>query len=491
MPSSITRMIVCRIAERIRFEPALPSTSSGAPSRSTTVGDIMLGIRRPGGWRWKPSGLRSCSPSMLFRCTPVPGTTTPEHDPFEQVTEHAQPSRSSTATWVVDPSGERRARNRLTNSGSSSPSRNSGVRSACVRSIASTTCATSAGGRARFRVEQRERVGDQDPAGRRRRVRDHLPPAIRHPDRVRGRRPRRRRDPSAVTHAAARRRASRRSPPRRRPCRTAPPPRRPAARARRRAPAGGRRRRLAATRPSGANSAAHSGVEVTIPARISITYACGPLSSTPSRASFAAGATSSASGIRPNRERRLAHARRHPVRPDRRGADVEHLDRVAERHADRDELASPRRRRRRAPAPRRRSRAAPAPARARPRACSRRRRGRSAAARRRTTRASPRARRRPRCRRCAARRRRRARTRGWPAATTPSGSAITMPVASAARDELRDVELECDHGALPHAADARLAGGLAQRLTAVAGGALVRASHPARLRSRRRVRPSP
>ncbi len=34
MPSSITRMIVCRIAERIRFEPALPSTSSGAPSRS-------------------------------------------------------------------------------------------------------------------------------------------------------------------------------------------------------------------------------------------------------------------------------------------------------------------------------------------------------------------------------------------------------------------------------------------------------------------------
>src|SRR6185437_12718193 len=50
IPSSTTRMTVCRIAERIRFDPALPRTSSGAPSRSTAVGDIMLGIRRPGGW---------------------------------------------------------------------------------------------------------------------------------------------------------------------------------------------------------------------------------------------------------------------------------------------------------------------------------------------------------------------------------------------------------------------------------------------------------
>ena len=33
----------------------------------------------------------------------MPGTTTPEHEPFEQVTEQAQPSRSVTAMWVVEP----------------------------------------------------------------------------------------------------------------------------------------------------------------------------------------------------------------------------------------------------------------------------------------------------------------------------------------------------------------------------------------------------
>ena len=47
-PSSTTARIVWRIAERIRFEPAEPSASSGRPSRSTTVGAIMLGTRAPG-----------------------------------------------------------------------------------------------------------------------------------------------------------------------------------------------------------------------------------------------------------------------------------------------------------------------------------------------------------------------------------------------------------------------------------------------------------
>ena len=37
----------------------------------------------------------------------MPGTTTPEQEPLEQVTEQAQPSRSSTAMWVVEPSGPR------------------------------------------------------------------------------------------------------------------------------------------------------------------------------------------------------------------------------------------------------------------------------------------------------------------------------------------------------------------------------------------------
>ncbi len=106
-PSSTTPRIVCRIADRIRFEPAEPSATSGSPSRSTTVGAIMLGTRAPAGCRWCPNGLRSSSPSMLLRCTPVPGTTTPEHDPLEQVTVAQLPSASSTAMWVVLPSRER------------------------------------------------------------------------------------------------------------------------------------------------------------------------------------------------------------------------------------------------------------------------------------------------------------------------------------------------------------------------------------------------
>ena len=47
-PWSITPSSVCRIAERIRFEPAEPSATSGRPSRSATVGAIMLGTRAPG-----------------------------------------------------------------------------------------------------------------------------------------------------------------------------------------------------------------------------------------------------------------------------------------------------------------------------------------------------------------------------------------------------------------------------------------------------------
>src|SRR5436189_110930 len=47
MPWSTTLTIVCRIAERMRLEPALPSTTSTSPSRSTAVGAIIEGIRRP------------------------------------------------------------------------------------------------------------------------------------------------------------------------------------------------------------------------------------------------------------------------------------------------------------------------------------------------------------------------------------------------------------------------------------------------------------
>ena len=73
----------------------------------TTVGDIIDGIRRPGGARWKPSGLRSASPMMLLTWMPVPGTTMPEPSPFVQVTEHARPAASTTEMCVVEPIRER------------------------------------------------------------------------------------------------------------------------------------------------------------------------------------------------------------------------------------------------------------------------------------------------------------------------------------------------------------------------------------------------
>ena len=76
------------------------------PSSSTTVGAIIDGSRRPGGCVNQPAGERSCSPIMLLTWMPVPGTTIPEPSPLVVVTAHAQPSASSTETWVVEPSRE-------------------------------------------------------------------------------------------------------------------------------------------------------------------------------------------------------------------------------------------------------------------------------------------------------------------------------------------------------------------------------------------------
>ena len=45
---------------------------------------------------------------MLLRITPVPGTSTPEPEPFEQVTAAHIPSASITEMWVVEPSSEAR-----------------------------------------------------------------------------------------------------------------------------------------------------------------------------------------------------------------------------------------------------------------------------------------------------------------------------------------------------------------------------------------------
>ena len=179
---------------------------------------------------------------MLFRCTPVPGTTTPEHEPFEHVTEHAQPSRSSTAMCVVEPSRPAAGQEPLARTrGRPAPRGTPG----CARAGCAPSPRRSArrrrSGAAAFGVEHRQRARDQDPPGRGRRVGQHLAPAVRAPAPARGRPPRRRARSAAVSSPAAGRSPSRRSPPRCRRCRTAPPPRPQAARARRRARAGGPR----------------------------------------------------------------------------------------------------------------------------------------------------------------------------------------------------------------------------------------------------------
>ena len=198
-PPSITPATVCTIAERIRFDPAEPSAISGRPSRSTTVGAIMLGTRAPGGWRWKPCGLRSSSPSMLLRCMPVPGTTTPEHGAVRagdrgagavgvhhgEVRGGAQPRGDVARHLVEHVLGRKRSAKSLL----VRPSRNSSSRARLVEAITSASARVSPG--SVDPLEQLQRVGDQDPARRGRRVGEHLPAAEARPRGARARPPRR------------------------------------------------------------------------------------------------------------------------------------------------------------------------------------------------------------------------------------------------------------------------------------------------------------
>ena len=346
---------------------------------------------------------------MLFRCTPVPGTTTPEHDPFEHVTEHAQPSRSSTATCVVDPSGRAARQEPLDELRVVEPVEELG-RALGLRPLhrVHDLCDVWRVGGLRVLVEQGERVRDQDPAGRRWWVREHLSPTVRHPDRGAGHdlvggEVLRGDDAAARGEPVDDRRPDVARVERRRPLRAQPLERIGELRladdvAGSDDPSVGREQRGALGRRG------HDPGEDLDHVRLRRVQ-LDPVARELRRRRDELGERHP-----PESRGRLAHARRHPVGPDRRGADVEHLDGVAERHAHGYERRRRRPGRPRVPAPRRRSRAGPAPCPARPRACSRRRRGRSAAARRRTTRASRRARRRPRCRRCAAHRRRRRRS---------------------------------------------------------------------------------
>ena len=197
----------------------------------------------------------------------MPGTTTPEPSPLVHVALHAHPvarrsprcASSRPAAWRGSARGSPPR---------SSPSTNSGVRSDCAAAIASTTSAQRR--RRGPAIEQRERVGEQRAAGRRRRVGEDSPVAVAHPHRLALDRA----VAGEILARSASRRARAASRTRRPPCRrgrTARRRRRRGARARRRARALRSSSPSRSTRPSGAHSAAHSGVEVSRSARISAT----------------------------------------------------------------------------------------------------------------------------------------------------------------------------------------------------------------------------
>ena len=86
---------------------------------------------------------------MLLSWMPVPGTMIALPSPVEHVTLQAFPRSSRTEMCVVEPM--RDARKRSTNPSSASPSRNSGVRSACAASITATISSGVAGPSVRSR----------------------------------------------------------------------------------------------------------------------------------------------------------------------------------------------------------------------------------------------------------------------------------------------------------------------------------------------------
>ena len=92
----------------------------------------------------------------------MPGTTTPEQEPLEQVTDAHAPSASITEMCVVLPSRERTsvatessavlARNRSRKPSVASPSRNSSSRARLVEAITSASTYGSCGRSSRSRI---------------------------------------------------------------------------------------------------------------------------------------------------------------------------------------------------------------------------------------------------------------------------------------------------------------------------------------------------
>ena len=237
---------------RARSRPCRRAARPSAPSS--------LGTRAPGRWRWKPSGLRSSSPSMLFRWMPVPGhddagaRAVRAGDRGARRRRRRSPRGGSSSRAARRSRGDRgRARPRREEARRRSrcrcrPSTNSSSRARLVEAITSASARGVAG--PVEPLEQLERVGDQDAARRRRRVGQHLAAAEARPDRralddLVGGQVVARHQAAALQHPVADRR------PRRRRRRGSPGPRRRAGRAGRRARAARAARRRAAAGPSG------------------------------------------------------------------------------------------------------------------------------------------------------------------------------------------------------------------------------------------------
>ena len=204
-PSTCTRGRVDRRRPRSARGPPRRGWSGGSPSGCGWSRPSRG--RAPGGRRaaprWGPScSARACparaggsragsGPARRACCSgacPVPGTTTPEQEPFEQVTVAQRPSASITETWVVLP---RRERTSVATVSSASRARNSSRKPSLPRPVEELRVAGAVGGgdhlghhrrvvRAVQPLEDAERVRDQDAAGRGRRVGEHVAAAEAH-----------------------------------------------------------------------------------------------------------------------------------------------------------------------------------------------------------------------------------------------------------------------------------------------------------------------
>ena len=90
-PRSSAATTTWTIAERIRADPDDPATSATPPVLEHERRRHHARQPHPRHAACSEATLRSVSPSMLLRWTPVPGTTTPEPQPVEQVSEAALP----------------------------------------------------------------------------------------------------------------------------------------------------------------------------------------------------------------------------------------------------------------------------------------------------------------------------------------------------------------------------------------------------------------